>query len=42
MLGPCILKVWNWKKVWIALFTCYIMCTIHLELIPDITTETFI
>ena len=30
------------NKVWMALFTCCAMRCIHLELVPDMTTETFI
>ena len=30
------------NKIWIALLTCCVTCAIHLELVPDMTTETFI
>ena len=39
--GPLYIKGAG-NKVWIALFTCCITRAIHLELIPDMTTETFI
>ena len=39
--GPLYIKGAG-NKVWIALFTCCVTRAIHLELIPDMTTETFI
>ena len=30
------------NKVWICLFTCCVTRAIHLELVPDMTTQTFI
>jgi hypothetical protein len=30
------------SKVWICLFTCCVVRVIHLELVPDMTTTTFI
>ena len=29
-------------KVWIALFTCAVSRALHLELVPDMTTEAFL
>lgn len=34
--GPCS------SKVWIALFTCCVSRAVHLELVPDMTTTTFV
>ena len=39
--GPLYIKGAG-NKVWIALFTCCVTHAIHLELIPDMITETFI
>ena len=30
------------EKVWVALFTCATSCAVHLELVHDMTTETFL
>ena len=30
------------KKVWIALFTCMVSRAIHLEIVPDLSTKTFL
>ena len=30
------------RKVWIALFTCMVSRAVHLEAVPDLTTETFL
>ena len=30
------------KKVWIALFTCMVTRAVHLEAVPDLTSETFL
>ena len=30
------------KKVWIALFTCMVSRAVHLEAVPDLTSETFL
>ena len=38
--GPLYLKDSN--KVWICLFTCCVIRAVHLEVVPDMTAETFI
>ena len=38
--GPLYLK--NGSKVWICLFTCCLVRAVHLELVPDLTAESFI
>ena len=43
--GPLYIKnksLVNEKKVWICLYTCCIIRAVHLELVPDMTTEAFI
>ena len=30
------------KKVWVALFTCMVSRAVHLEAVPDLTSETFL
>ena len=35
-------KVANKSKVWICLYTCCAIRAVHLELVPDMTTEAFI
>ncbi|CAF4503642.1 unnamed protein product, partial [Didymodactylos carnosus] len=43
-LGPLIIKDGDneQKKVWICLFTCAVIRAVHLELVPDMTTNEFI
>ena len=38
--GPLYLR--NGEKVWICLFTCCLVRAVHLELVPDLTAESFI
>ena len=38
--GPLYLR--NREKVWICLFTCCLVRAVHLELVPDLTAESFI
>ena len=43
--GPLYIRVEDRSessKVWIALYTCCVTCTVHLELVPDMTTQTFL
>ena len=43
--GPLYIKnkgLLNGNKVWICLYTCCIIRAVHLELVPDMTTEAFI
>ena len=43
--GPMFLKDkggLSGSKVWIALFTCCVTRAVHLELVPDMTTTTFV
>ena len=37
--GPLYLR--NGEKVWICLFTCCLVRAVHLELVPDLTAESF-
>ena len=30
------------KKAWICLYTCCVLRAIHLELVPDLSTHTFV
>ncbi|GFW18891.1 integrase catalytic domain-containing protein [Trichonephila clavipes] len=38
--GPLFLK--NGEKVWVALFTCAMYRAIHLELVPSLSTDSFL
>ena len=38
--GP--LQVRSYDKVWICLFTCYVTRAVHLDVVPDQATETFL
>ena len=43
--GPLYIKVEDRSessKVWIALYTCCVTRAVHLELVPDMTTQTFL
>ena len=43
--GPLFIKSVNSSgesKVWICLYTCCIVRAIHLEVVPDLTTQSFI
>ena len=41
--GPLFVKTSDGsQKVWICLFTCCVMRAVHLEIVPDLTTPTFL
>ena len=41
--GPLFVKTSNSSdKVWVCLFTCCIVRAVHLEVVPDLTTEAFL
>ena len=41
--GPLYVKTSNGsEKVWVCLFTCCIVRAVHLDLVPDLTTEAFL
>ena len=43
-VGPLYVKNLNspQQKIWICLYTCYVTRAIHLDLVPDLTTNAFL
>ncbi len=42
-LGPLFVRTRDKsKKIWICLYTCCVMRAVHLDIVPDLTTEGFI
>ena len=42
LAGPLYIKGHGEPKAWVCLFTCCSTRAVHLEVVPDLTTETFI